>query len=1037
MSNYSNLIINPLNEENSIRIINQLIQIFIRANKNNKNILENSFIQHLLFDKYFKNGSGNTITNVLVVFGYLLEKYNKIYVSKTEEKSIFNKLQTLISQSLIFYNEKNVNGLVSFSNIDEIFIPFGWINQNLDFENHAISIYIKKKGNDSKWSVYIINSGDGINYHHYYTGNNLKLNIEREEDLLSNVIIEYEIDDINKIKKIIHLSKSVSLFEIKKYYEDFIEIKRITKVYENFTDDINENNRLLDTEIEMINTKMSTENSKSQEYEKLKAQKNILEKFKNNLYRRLIKNDLLFDFEKESIRDYFYPILLNILGVQIPNNIYRLPRQYSGSCTFHSILYFIELFMFLNIQLPNKNINNLEIFNKFYEFIVEITIKSIVLYIKEKNKDTLFEKFNPETFVQYKTSISYLLKDYQKYEEILYKIYVYMNSIEEYKTIKSEFKPKIYSDYKNKLKSIDDMINLLKNEFIDNKKFNLTIYQEIVTKESELKYMIEKNKNLSNTILSYINTKMNIIMCDIIKIIINGNIDFEIYFIDKSSRQNINLNTTNFNYNQILYNYTYSKNMLRSVLSFYLFLIIMIYFKKKNFATPIIGKRKKENTKLFFYNFLRNNIISESCEKLILYYQISFNEIINIIMDNLSLYKNIQNNSKTINVFSLIDCAGARQDITIYVDFTNNYINDIINLVNCINNNDLEKYINTNKLSFFNQITINDREDTLELICNISRSIFELNASNILKNFDDENIFDYLFNSNYKDKSRTIILTFMEKIEPYKILINEFSKLNFDKIIENIELLYKIFNCNFLYIYMFITLFLTQEQKKVLNEIVKSKINKKYITSFLNNQYNDYFENFYEEFKHGIENCGGKENITEQLYLNVFNNINQSENKNNILESYLLSIMSNKDTKEIIGYEILSKVNNIYNIYKSLLSLYNNNVFYIKIGNNHNNLYIFNDNEQELKFKRRDNFLYYSYDTDYKLVNDQNNVLNNYSLNTRIKLKDIKLMKQLFYNKINFLIYFNKSNMNLIIQLYDIPSIVIIIYIRMIIKCLY
>ncbi len=386
---------------------NNLSKIFLETiNPENgfKTPLENPFIQHLFFDGYIEEGSGNN--NVLVA--NIFEKLNSIYLKinnknlSIKEKEFFEKINNLLKRSINIFNQfTNVqdDNLTVLENIfkeikrnEDTLLLGGWYANE---SAHAISFYIENKGitnnNKNIFDISIFNSGNGYNKYHIIDGKKT-IGIKYKDVNEEQLTILIKLIQFCVIKNTNHFEKDIYLEALKKFY-DFSGInlsgkswKYVNMVLQNIkgmSDGLNQSrmsfNDFYDNHKEQIDkflekSKLEFKNLNNYFLKNKKDRNEILsivissiDYFYNiqlSLYIPLSKDGKLMDFV-----DFFY-LRLNLIFKDIqPIAIFDDMQQLSGSCSFFSLYYFTKYMILKNI--------NFDLYENYTVFLKKTTIKYI------------------------------------------------------------------------------------------------------------------------------------------------------------------------------------------------------------------------------------------------------------------------------------------------------------------------------------------------------------------------------------------------------------------------------------------------------------------------------------------------------------------------------------------------------------------------------------------------------------------------------------------------------------------------------------
>jgi hypothetical protein len=411
-----------------------------------------NFLNHMYLDNYINGGTGNTGHNTLTILEKLIPLVNH---------TKYIELKRLLKDGLIIIDIINSYDFQEYKDkilemLDEypILIPCGWIDQN---SGHLISIYVKKT--DINYNIVITNSGEGSENFidrdpqssNQYPICHECTNLSRENIIellyIIKVSINYKLYKNNNLfenllKKLdidIDSSFNTSISRdtckdsqnfIKKYNETFKTRYNINyddlygRLYKIIYDYIYINIDFdLDSLIFNIKEKYNYSFIKDLKYYILLIAKIIIfEKYTginhDNSDNKTIKiyNDslsrIVYSYET-IIKNFFYDSLNSIIYSNktiIKTEVFTDKMQFSGSCSFYGIYYFIKYFLgykFFNVFYENSNniisneINNYILKNKlnvkqlslFYlinkESSVNINYQKIKLYDKTLKNDII------------------------------------------------------------------------------------------------------------------------------------------------------------------------------------------------------------------------------------------------------------------------------------------------------------------------------------------------------------------------------------------------------------------------------------------------------------------------------------------------------------------------------------------------------------------------------------------------------------------------------------------------------------------------
>ena len=512
-----------------------------------KSILDTPFFQHMFFDQYMIAENGSSTELVFNIFAAYLEKlnsknlYNKSFKYSDDDEDFYNAYQLyFFNFDSLNYKKSKKTGNIGYQSylyntiksfpyrlVPQIFILFGGYSTLLG--GHAVNIYVKKEEEPSKnYIVYIINSGEGINYHYNYKPSQKK----------QPVIIGF--DGISK-----DIIKKLYIFCF------FMMNSEFRNTYQQAKD-------------RNISTTPTKEDNEAQRYLNANTEFDIF----------FQQNKSLPDINIKHFYNYIYNLISpgsDINNKPKPKYIYEDDIQFSSSCTYFSTYYYIKYFIFnckdttnaqnlidfnnfiLNIKkhiinyfidnFDNLVINNKEKYNMNYFNIAHILIKDSSKILDQSQIDTLYDKI----IKQYEISE---IDNFQILNKILPSINFFDELIKQYNELKTT-KTDI-------LKNFYNLLEFIGTEYSKQNNINYKILIFYILFRSTrfiTKYFINKKEiiEFNNRSIKYINSTCNkwLYSDEFKKNILNNNI-INLNFISFLSIQIINsLFTVNHEYSRI------------------------------------------------------------------------------------------------------------------------------------------------------------------------------------------------------------------------------------------------------------------------------------------------------------------------------------------------------------------------------------------------------------------------------------------------------------------------------------------------------
>ena len=669
-----------------------------------KNVITTDpFYSHLLFDAYVKNSEGNHPENVTRIF---LSHLDEIYNDSGNYFDQINKYREYLQNGINIIDYANIDNLnIGITNIDNILLFSGYKKNNNN--GHSINIFISNK------TIYVINSGDGIDYVEELCGYK---NIDYKR---GPVIIKYENNNDLEIQLIFYICLLMDSLD-ESNMDELISKNKINfskNFYRTFI------NSLINTEI----------------YEKLFEEYN--KRFNHNIE---INSKLLYNLITVALNKE--PVVHKIDNYQI-----------SGSCSFYSSYYFIKYFLdftendFIKIINYIKN-NTIEkyckvLYNDYYitsDNYIKGDYKNMIRFynnmeiiIKDydfKNKDIILKLYNkiikrPCNLNFYKTNIKYIFS----FSEVL-------SDIQENFTFEKLFY--IYDNYSSKKIIFFNFIIIYINKIINIDNYYDDLYKQQDKYKNELHYIY---KLLLGIIHDYYFD--NIIFLLLFKIIINMEKDYD-------SKEN----DTRLNY--AIDNIT---NIIRNVITndYFFNYIELINSVSKNIKNINIEK-------IFFpgiYDKDKIKVRDHANEYLYMYYVYSLEilgKFLNII--------NMINNGSIDNIYILnfvnIDMSNNSDNINILINYK---------ILIIYNNSKLHEL--NDKEYFNNEVCIpkdsNDIFYNLNLILNMLDIEKYLKQKNTISEKFNDILISYLFCFKKIKKGDEIYKEFIEIILPKICLLDE------------------------------------------------------------------------------------------------------------------------------------------------------------------------------------------------------------------------------------------------------------------------
>ena len=414
-----------------------------------KSILQNNIFKFLFFDQYLgPDGEGGDPLETLNHFSDYIRKFFNICEEKNECK-INPELTFLINKFTTEDYFNSLNDILSDTIINKlladpyIILISGWTANPV---GHAIMIYIKKNIN-STYDVYLINTGDGLEYQK------------------NNIIIKYENIDKEKILKLIYFNKFIMDSELN---------ERILYINRNI----------------LLSDNLKYDNSRGYFIKKL-LYKNDINNIDKNVYYKHIINIL---------GDIFIPI----------TDYTNITWQLSSSCSFYSVYYFIVLLfndyiVFNNFDTYLKTI----LINEYLLLdIYDMMEKDLQIYMNTsmcliRDNTILLEKRNTIKYNMVKINndinLSNIKNNYTKYIKDTTKV---KNWIDEALSDLEKYiiNINILKSYTDKLDKLDQQIDnmsfvekiIIRNiiySFINNLQFNIEKIPKPILKDKQLDFI--------------------------------------------------------------------------------------------------------------------------------------------------------------------------------------------------------------------------------------------------------------------------------------------------------------------------------------------------------------------------------------------------------------------------------------------------------------------------------------------------------------------------------------------------------------------
>ncbi len=541
-------------------------------------VFNNSFVQHLFFDSYIKEGNGNNSSKVCKIFNLLVNEFNLPENGNGNNNSKIRKLSAILENA---YSEKNIitaNHLNDSLNKSNYIFLSGWSR----FHPHAITQYITKNNENETFTLHIFNSGMGMNNHYKNKNNNVNTN-----DLIGNIGIKYDNLTLEEIKKIYILNYSLDYFQSKQTvsditYNEYIKLLNICNQICNneFNLYIGYNVNIVNTYIEEIGNivkilkeKLKSHNKNTNSINEIDLNKLDLTKRQDDslykpdlnkfdksiLYENISKITELSEINEENekkinniinkyvnyihcLKKYIttHKSLVSEFGI---HNIYELLyNDYDESNiddfyykTIHEICNnqqytvilkdirqlsgscsFYSLYYFIKYYFLT-NLNN-DKFIIFDNFIKERIIDIIIRYA---NFNFYMESLDIESYNLYISNIALLIKDYNIRRNELFEIYGKLSNYDLSKKIiiKNEEKiaPYYFSDIEN---IIETIFEDLENE--SNPLLNIDSVSSLMKKYNDICYI--KHGIIMSGHEKYENEKIDDYEFNIIKIYVDNSV---------------------------------------------------------------------------------------------------------------------------------------------------------------------------------------------------------------------------------------------------------------------------------------------------------------------------------------------------------------------------------------------------------------------------------------------------------------------------------------------------------------------------------
>lgn len=469
------------------------------------NFIYTSFFKHLLLENYLSEDQGNNLILTCKIFKNYLTIYNKY--TESNFYKYFEKNDSNIELDCLNITITDIKIIKSYLLLTGYRKVGG---------GHAITMNIEYIELNNSFTIYIINSGDGLNEVIKKLGKKIKLDYNQKTE--APIIIKFEnITDI-QMSEILLINKFMFNFSDRQQcIKQFLQINKIT-------------------------------GTKKFDQESWNTVKN------NNGY-------FIYDIYKENNEkingDLFYKFIFNILKGLSPSIVDIGREQVSGTCTFFSIYYYLRYFVFkytenssnlaefnsfiLNIKnsilndLINKvqnlidtdklldhpqipNICNIVI--KDYNFDHKENLTNLIYQIYNDTKYSLFGIYNKRQLNYNKDNTDLIINNLNNYTENY--IFLYKKIKLEFlkdKTVNIECLNDLFASYDSiqnliKLESLEDHKGYLKNtlSFLIMKIISFIYLKRNELKKLEFEYVFtrEFNNNIKN-IYKYLIKSISII----------------------------------------------------------------------------------------------------------------------------------------------------------------------------------------------------------------------------------------------------------------------------------------------------------------------------------------------------------------------------------------------------------------------------------------------------------------------------------------------------------------------------------------------
>ncbi len=509
-------------------------------------------------------------------------------------KAYLNKINELIKNAFLIYNNqisggnngnynKYITDIIDYiTENNEILLFGGWTYNS----SHALSLYIYKNPNNrNNFNLQIINSGLGTNYHYFDdNGPNFSKNIKTilDTDLKTNIIIEASNINLEQLTSILHIQKkNISHLDgFKKYYEIASNINIDEKIIDS-KKTLEENNRNIDNYIASFIAKKRGERLNQSDERFITS----LNNFKIDEYR---VNILYGDFvpTKEPHVEY-YELIFNIVDKNEFKPIFIDYKQFSGSCSFFSLFYFIKYCIIKKENRENNIIidgsNRDSLFNIFVRYIKNYVLQYILQHLNLKimiasNQLQIDDILDKHDYNIYINNCFLLFRDKDISTELKEQLKESLVTIYE-KSCKKKFNKLLKTNIGNAIISnIYHKYKILINNFDIANEVSLYLIEDIVTIYNNITF--KNNPIMYNKIINFI----HILIYNYSKHIFSSNKNYDIKYklnqystpqklILPSLRRLLSTHTNYYDYKKIKFS-THKNKFKSNELNLILFLIL-------------------------------------------------------------------------------------------------------------------------------------------------------------------------------------------------------------------------------------------------------------------------------------------------------------------------------------------------------------------------------------------------------------------------------------------------------------------------------